>query len=84
MNHFTVKGGISETMIPTKILIGNSLHYKKHIGLNIGQYCQVQEEETPRNSNKPRTKGAICMVPSRNIQGGFKYMRLKSTRNNTR
>ena len=53
-------------------MIGNSLHYKKNISLNIGQYFQVYEDNTPCNSNKLYTKGAIYMGPSRNMQGSFK------------
>ena len=81
LTHFPVKGGVYDTIIPTTIMTGNSLHYKKHIGLNIEQYCQVHEEDTPYNINKPRTKGAIYMVPSENLQGGFKFMSLRSMGN---
>ena len=61
-----------------------SLHYKKYIGLQIVQYYQVHEEDTLHNSNHPFTRGAICMGPSGNIQGGFKFMRLRSMKNITR
>jgi hypothetical protein len=44
--------------------------YKKHLSLQVGQYCQVHEEDTPRNSQSPRTKGAISLGPSGNLQGG--------------
>ena len=43
LNHFPVKGGISNTIIPTTIITSDNLHYKKHLGLHIGQYCQVHE-----------------------------------------
>ena len=65
-------------------MFGKSLDYKKHPSLQFGQYCQVHEEDTPRNSQAPRTKGAICMGPSGNMQGGFKFMSLNSAKKITR
>jgi hypothetical protein len=35
-------------------------------------------KKTPRNSQLPRTQGAIYLGPSGNIQGGFKFMSLTS------
>jgi hypothetical protein len=51
------------------------LDCKKHLSLQPGQYCQVHEEDNPRNSHIARTKGAIR---NDNIQGGFKFIALKS------
>ena len=59
MNHFPVKVGIYNTISPTTIMTGESLHYKKHLGLHIGHYFQVQEEETSLNINQIFTKGSI-------------------------
>ena len=84
LNHFTIKGGIYDTIIPTTIMTGKSLHYRNNLGLRIGRYFQVQEEETPLNRNKTHTKGDICIGPSRNIQGGFKFMSLRPKKNITR
>jgi hypothetical protein len=57
---------------------GETLDYKKHLSLQVGQYCQVHEEDTPRNSQSPRTKGAILLGPSGNLQGGYKFMALNT------
>jgi hypothetical protein len=78
LNHFPVKGGILDTLSPKTITTSDALHYKKHLSLKIGQYCQVHEEDTPRNSQLPRTRGAICLGPSGNLQGGYKFMSLHS------
>jgi hypothetical protein len=78
LNFFPTKGGVSDTLSPKTILSGETLDYKKHLHLQIGQYCQVHEEDTPRNSQRPRTKGAICLGPSSNLQGGFKFMALST------
>jgi hypothetical protein len=63
---------------------GETLDYKKHLSLQIGQYCQVHEEDTPHNSQNPRTKGAISLGPSGNLQGRFKFMALNTGKKITR
>ena len=83
LNHFPVKGGTYDMIIPTTIMKGDSIHYKRHIGIHIGQYCQVNKEDTSYNRNKPRKKGAIYMGPSINMQG-FKFMSMRSMKKTTR
>jgi hypothetical protein len=75
---FPTKGGISDTLSPMTIMSGETLDYKKHLSLQVGQYCQVHEEDTPRNSQSPRTKGAILLGPSGNLQGGYKFLALNT------
>ena len=82
LNFFPTKGGISDTLSPKTIMSGETLNYKKDLSLQIGQYCQVHEEEFPRNSQIPRTKGAISLGPSGNLQGGYKFMSLKTGEEN--
>jgi hypothetical protein len=57
---------------------GETLDYKEHLSLQIGQYCQVHEEDNHRNSQLAHTKGAISLGPSGNLQGGFKFMALNT------
>jgi len=78
LNFFPTKGGVSETHSPKTIMSGETLDYKKHLKLQLGQYCQVHEEDTPRNSQIPRTKGTISLGPSGNLQGGYKFMALNT------
>jgi hypothetical protein len=78
LNHFPTKAGISDTISPRTIMTGKTLNYKKHLSLQFGEYCQVHQEDTPRNSQLPRTIGAICLVPTGNVQGGYYYMSLQS------
>jgi hypothetical protein len=75
---FPTKGGVSDTLSPNTIMSGETLDYKKHMSLQIRKYCQVQEEDNPRNSQIARTKGAISLGPSGNLQGGFKFMAFNS------
>jgi hypothetical protein len=56
--------GVSDTMSPKTIMSGDTLDFKKHLSLQIGQYCQVHKEDTPRKSQVARTKGAISLGPS--------------------
>jgi hypothetical protein len=48
LNCFPMKGGISDTLSPRAIMSGETLDYKKHLSLQIGQYCQVHKEDTPQ------------------------------------
>jgi hypothetical protein len=78
LNFCPTKGGVYDTLSPKTIMSGEKLDYKKHMSLQLGQYCQVHEEDNPRNSQIARTKGAISLGPSGNLQGGFKFMALNS------
>ena len=84
LNYFPPKGGVSTHISPKKIMSGKTLDYKKHLSLSFGQYCQVHEEETPRNNQIARTKGAISLGPSGNSQGEHKFMALNTGKKITR
>ena len=71
LNYFPTKAGVSTTMIPQAILNREKLDYEKHLQLHYGQYYQVHENETPCNSEKARTQGAICLGPCGNQQGSY-------------
>ena len=76
LTYFPTKGGISQEISPRTILLGQVLDRKKHLDLEFGEYCQVHEENNPKNSDKARTLGAICLGPTGNEQGGYKFMSL--------
>jgi hypothetical protein len=78
LNFFPTKGGVPDTLSPKTIMSGETLDYKKHFSLQVGQYCQVRKEDTLCNSQSPRTKGAISLGPSGNLQGGYKFMTLNT------
>jgi hypothetical protein len=84
LNFFPTKGGISDNISPKTIMSGEVLEYKKHLCLPIRQYCQVHEEETPCNGQAARTRGAISLGPSGNLQGGYKFMALNTGKKITR
>jgi hypothetical protein len=74
LNFFLTKGGILDTISLIAIMSGEALDYKKHLHLQIREYCQMYKEDTLCNSQCPRTKGAISLGPSSNLKGGFKFM----------
>jgi hypothetical protein len=78
LNYFPTKVGVSAALSPMTIMSGETLDYKKQLRLQIGQYCQVHEEDAPRNSQNPRTKGAIVLGPTGNNQGGYYFMALST------
>ena len=84
LNYFPTKGGLSTVYSPKTIVSGKILQYKRHLALNIVQYFQVHEEETPRNSQAASKKAAIFLGPSGNTQGGFYFMSLQSAKKITR
>ena len=78
LNHFPVKVRVSAILSPNTIMYGEKLHYKWHLGINIGQYCQVNEHEDPSSSQLHRNKGAIWLGNSGNELGLLKFMSLHS------
>ena len=78
INLFLKKGGISESLIPKTIMSGEILYFQKQLCIQMVQYCKVHKEESPRNSQDPRIKREICLGPSGNIQGGYKFVALNS------
>ena len=57
------------------IMSGERINYKRYC-LPFGTYCQVHEEDSPRNSLAARTQGAISLGPSTNKQGGHHFYTL--------
>ena len=62
--------GESWTNIAQKLSCPASTSTTKHYCVPFGTYCQVHEEDGPRNSLVTCTQGAISMGPSKNRQGG--------------
>ncbi|MGL6130279.1 MAG: hypothetical protein ACRCZ9_01525, partial [Fusobacteriaceae bacterium] len=77
LNNFPVKGGVSENYSPKTIMSGETIIYKQYT-LPFGTYCQVHEEDKPRNSMAARSQGAISLGPSNNRQGGQKFYTLST------
>ena len=76
LNYFPPKGSISSNISPRTLLTGDTLSFKKDFSVPFGAYCQVHEQNAPRNGLTARTQDAICLGSSQNIQGGYKFMSL--------
>ncbi len=61
--------------IPKQIMLGEVVHYK-FCAMGFGRYCQMYEEDHPRNGMVQRTQGAISLGPSENAQRGHKFFTL--------
>jgi hypothetical protein len=77
LNFFPPKGGVSNTLSPQTIVTGLSASADKHCRMPFGAYAQVHIEGNQRNSVMiSRTVGGICMGPTGNLQGTYKFMSL--------
>jgi hypothetical protein len=65
LNCFPVKGSVSSQYSPKTIMSGETLNYKQ-CSLPFSTYCQVHEEDGPRNSLAAQMQGAISLGPSNN------------------
>jgi hypothetical protein len=79
LNLFPVKGGILDQYSPKAIMSGEIINYRQYC-LPFGLYCQVHEEDLPRNSMVPRMQGAIFLGPSTNCQGAQKFYTLTTSK----
>ena len=84
INAFPPKGGVSESISLRTLLTGLKFDYNFHCKIEFGAYAQVNEENLPKNSQQARTLDVICLGPSGNLQGGFKFMNLQTGKKLTR
>jgi hypothetical protein len=76
MNSFPVKSGISEKWSPRELISRHKLDAKLHCKAPFGAYCEVHTDSDITNTMEPRTKWAICLGPTGNMQGSYKFMSL--------
>ena len=84
INAFHTKAGVSASIRPRTLLTGVKFDYKCHCKLAFGAYAQVHEENLTTNSQQAQTLGAICLGPAGNLQGGYKFMNLRTGKKLTR
>ena len=80
---FPAKGGISNVS-PMTLMNGIKLDYGKHCCLPFRSYVQVYDDPSPTNSPTARTIGAITLGPTGNLQGGYKFLNLRTGKKITR
>ena len=57
-------------------MTNTTLDFKQHCAIPFGSYCQVFQDNSPSNTPKERTVAVVCMGPTGNAQGGYKYYAL--------
>jgi hypothetical protein len=72
LNAFPSKSGISETLLPRKIILCHHLDFAKHCRAPFGSSCEVHDEPAPTNSMML----AIVLGPMGNLQGTYKFFSL--------
>jgi hypothetical protein len=83
-NAFPPSSGISNTYSPRTIMTGTTLDYNKHCRLPFGAYVETREDNDTTNTMVERTRGAICLGPTANFQGSYKFFCLDTGRRVTR
>ena len=76
LNQFPWKHGISDTLSPAAIVTGARPPDFNNMRLEFGTYVQVFEDNSPSNTTKTRSLGAIALNPTGNAQGDYFYMSL--------
>ena len=84
MNSFPVKLVISEKWSPREIVSRHKLDAKIHCKLPFGAYCEVHVDPDITNTMEPRTKWGICLGPTGNMQGSYKFLSLSTGKKVTR
>jgi len=78
MNAHPSKNGVSDVFSPREIMTNTRLDYAKHCKVLFGSYCQVYQENQPSNTDVERTVDALCLGPTGNAQGGYKFFCLST------
>jgi hypothetical protein len=76
LSAFPVKSEISSTFSPHELLVWWKLDYKKHCRVLPGTYCEVHNKPSPLNRMTPRTREAIALGLTGNLQGIMKLYSL--------
>ncbi len=78
MNSFPVKSGISKKWSPWESVSRHKLDAKLHCRAPFGSYCEAHVDPEITNTLESRTKWAICMGPTGNLQGSYKFLSLST------
>ncbi len=76
MNSFPAKSEVSEKWSPRDLISRHKLEAKLHCKAPFGSYCEVHVDPGITNTKEPSTKWAICLGPTGNRQGSYKFMSL--------
>jgi hypothetical protein len=84
INAFPPSSGISKTFSPITIMTGTALDFNKHCQIPFGAYAEVHEDRNITDTMSERTQPAICLGPTANFQGSYKFLSLRTGKRITR
>ena len=84
LNDLPPKSRLSTAYIPRTIMTGKALDWKKICKFHFGAYAQVREDRNVTNTLQESTQGAICLGPTGNLQGTYKFFSLHTENNHRR
>ncbi len=76
LNNFPVNNGVSSLFSPCKIILRHKHDAKRLCCAPFGAYCKVHEENVLTNSMLSRGIPAICLGPTRILQGTYSFLNL--------
>jgi hypothetical protein len=84
INAFPPASGVSKTYSPRTIMTGTALDFNKHCQIPFGVYVEVHEDRNITHTMSERTQPAICLGPTANFQGSYKFLSLRTGKRITR
>ena len=76
LNRFPWKNGMSQDVSPNTIVTGKPAPDYNNMRIEFGAYAQVFEDNSPSNTNKSRSVGAIALTATGNENGDYYFMSL--------
>ena len=78
LNAWPSKAGVSEIFSPREIVLRWQLSTKLHCQAPFGSYCIAYDENIPTNTQQLRGRDCICLGPTGNRQGTYKFLDLET------
>ena len=80
INALPVNRGMSSTIYPQTLIMGDTIVFKKHCNIEFGAYAEAHEKPFPQNSMQSRIEPAIYLRPTGNLQGSYWLLNLRNGR----
>jgi hypothetical protein len=84
INAFPPLSGVSKTFSPRTIMTDTALDFNKHFQIPFGAYAEVHEDRNITNTLEERTQPEICLGPTANFQGSYKFLYIRTVKRITR
>jgi hypothetical protein len=84
INTFPPSRRVSKTFSPRTLMTGTALDFNKHCQIRFGAYGEVHEDHDIKNTMTEQMQPNICLGPTTNFEGSYKFMSLKTGKRTTR